>query len=108
MANITIEPATTDRFDDAQHALTGGGDGASCQCAWWTLTNAEFQNSSRDEREALLHDEMAAEPPAGSASVPAPGKCDWAAPGTSRRHRKSRGTTSRSGRSAASWCAANT
>jgi len=63
MANITIEPATVDRFDDAQHALTGGGDGASCQCAWWTLTNAEWQKTSRDERETLLHDEMAAGPP---------------------------------------------
>lgn len=63
MATITIEPATTDRFDDAQHALTGGGDGASCQCAWWTLTNAEWQASSRDERKQLLHDEIAAGPP---------------------------------------------
>jgi hypothetical protein len=48
MATITIEPATSDRFDDAQHALTGGGDGASCQCAWWTLTNAQWQASSRE------------------------------------------------------------
>jgi GNAT superfamily N-acetyltransferase len=63
MATITIEPATSDRFDDAQHALTGGGDGASCQCAWWTLTNAQWQASSREEREALLRKEMADAPP---------------------------------------------
>src|SRR6188474_3011922 len=63
MATITIEPATVDRFDDAQHTLTGGGDGASCQCAWWTLTNAQWQDSSSDDRQKLLHDEMAAGPP---------------------------------------------
>ena len=63
MATITIKPATAARFDDAQHALTGGGDGASCQCQWWTLTNAQFQKTSRDERMALLTDEIAAGPP---------------------------------------------
>lgn len=63
MATITIEPATADRFDDGEHALTGGGDGASCQCAWWTLTNAQWQQTTREQRETLLHDEMAAAPP---------------------------------------------
>ena len=63
MAIITIEPATADRFADAQHALTGGGDGASCQCAWWTLTNSDFRATTRDEKQTLLHDEMAATPP---------------------------------------------
>ena len=63
MATITIEPATADRFDDAQHALTGGGDGASCQCQWWTITNAEWQQTSTDQRRELLRDEMSAGPP---------------------------------------------
>ncbi|WP_243077276.1 GNAT family N-acetyltransferase [Microbacterium sp. SS28] len=63
MPKITIEPATSDRFDDAQHALTGGGDGRSCQCQWWTLTNAEFQKSSQAERQELLRHEIAAGPP---------------------------------------------
>src|SRR6478736_5443713 len=63
MATITIAPATSDRFDDAQHALSGGGDGASCQCAWWTLTNAQWQASSREQRETLLEDELAMAPP---------------------------------------------
>lgn len=57
MADIVIAPATADRFDDAQHALTGGGDGSSCQCQWWMLTNAEFQTLSRDERRQRLRDE---------------------------------------------------
>ena len=65
MANITIEPATADRFDDAQHALTGGGDGRSCQCQWWTITNAEFQRTPIEQRQAMLRDEMqVASPPA--------------------------------------------
>lgn len=63
MAKITIEPATADRFDDAQHALTGGGDGRSCQCQWWTITNAQFNKTTRDEREKLLQDEIDAGPP---------------------------------------------
>ncbi len=58
MAEIVIAPATADRFDDAEHALSGGGDGRSCQCQWWTITNAEFQRTSQDERRALLRDEV--------------------------------------------------
>ena len=63
MANITIEPATAERFDDAQHALTGGGDGRSCQCQWWTITNADFQRKTPEERKALLREEIEAGPP---------------------------------------------
>lgn len=63
MATISIAPATRDRFDDAEHALTGGGDGSSCQCQWWMITNAEFQKTSRDERAAMLESEMDAGPP---------------------------------------------
>lgn len=63
MAKITIEPATPARFDDAQHALTGGGDGRSCQCQWWTITNTEFNSTSVDERKQMLRDEIAAGPP---------------------------------------------
>ncbi|WP_438353232.1 GNAT family N-acetyltransferase [Microbacterium sp. CJ88] len=63
MADIVISPATADRFDDAEHALSGGGDGAGCQCQWWSITNAEFNSTSRDERQALLLEEMAQEVP---------------------------------------------
>ncbi|MEU1973647.1 GNAT family N-acetyltransferase [Microbacterium sp. NPDC019599] len=63
MPTVTIEPATSDRFDDAQHALTGGGDGRSCQCQWWTLTNAEWQKTSQAERQELLRHEVTAGPP---------------------------------------------
>jgi GNAT superfamily N-acetyltransferase len=58
MSDIVIAPATADRFGDAQHALTGGGDGKSCQCQWWMITNAEFQRSTVDERRELLRREM--------------------------------------------------
>ena len=63
MANITIEPATAERFDDVQHALTGGGDGRACQCQWWTLSNAQYSAASQEERRELLHDEIATGPP---------------------------------------------
>ncbi|MFB7890588.1 GNAT family N-acetyltransferase [Microbacterium sp. NPDC056044] len=62
MVNISIEPATADRFDDAQHALSGGGDGHGCQCQWWMITNAEWQKTSQEQREGLLRDEMHAQP----------------------------------------------
>lgn len=63
MREIVIEPATSDRFGDAEHALTGGGDGRSCQCQWWTLTNAQWQSTSQGEREQLLRDQVAESPP---------------------------------------------
>lgn len=65
MTEVRIVPATADRWDDTQHALTGGGDGRSCQCQWWTLTNAQFNATSADERRALLFDEVETGPPPG-------------------------------------------
>ncbi len=62
MTEIVIEPATADRFDDAEHALTGGGDGASCQCQWWPLTNAELNATTQQEREDLLAANLAETP----------------------------------------------
>lgn len=63
MPTITIEPATGDRFDDAEHALTGGGDGRSCQCQWWMMPNVEFQKKSTNELRSLLKRELDAGPP---------------------------------------------
>ncbi|MET0673162.1 MAG: GNAT family N-acetyltransferase [Microbacterium pygmaeum] len=63
MTQITIAPATADRFDDAEYALTGGGDGASCQCQWWMMPNAEFQALSTEERRERLQDEIGQAPP---------------------------------------------
>ena len=66
MAEIVIAPATADRFDDAEHALSGGGDGRSCQCQWWMIPNAQFQRTPQEELRGMLRDEMggAAVPPA--------------------------------------------
>ena len=63
MANISIEPATAERFDDAQHALSGGGDGQGCQCQWWMIPNSQWVQTSRPEREQMLRDEVVAGPP---------------------------------------------
>lgn len=65
MPTITIEPATSDRFDDVQHAFDGGGDGRSCQCQWFTLTNARFSSTTQQERRDLFQREIAAGPPPG-------------------------------------------
>lgn len=65
MTEVDIEPAIASRFGDAEHAITGGGDGRSCQCQWWTVTNAEFQRLSTDERTALFRAEVSDGPPPG-------------------------------------------
>lgn len=65
MSRVSVEAATADRFVDVQHALTGGGDGASCQCQWWTLTNAQFSAATAEERRRMLRDEIDAGPPPG-------------------------------------------
>src|SRR6478609_7675371 len=65
MPTITIEPATSDRFDDAEHVFDAGGDGRSCQCQWWTLTNADFTRTDQSERRDLFEQEIAAGPPPG-------------------------------------------
>ncbi|MDI6943657.1 GNAT family N-acetyltransferase [Microbacterium barkeri] len=65
MAEITTAPATTAQWYDVQSALTGGGDGRSCQCMWPVLPNKEWQTTSVDERERMLRDEIDAGPPPG-------------------------------------------
>jgi len=65
MVEMTIEPADAARFADVQAALTGGGDGASCQCQWWTLTNTDFRGTTREERTGLFRAEFDAATPPG-------------------------------------------
>ncbi|MBY0688853.1 GNAT family N-acetyltransferase [Microbacterium marinilacus] len=65
MAQITTRPATMAEWDDVQAALTGGGDGRSCQCVWPLLPSKEWSVTTVDEREQLLHDEIEAGPAPG-------------------------------------------
>lgn len=65
MPTVTTEVATPERWNDAQAALAGGGDGRSCQCAWWTLTNAEYNSTTIDERRERLRHEIANTPSPG-------------------------------------------
>ncbi|MGN7949536.1 GNAT family N-acetyltransferase [Microbacterium sp. 22215] len=65
MVTITTEVATTARWDDVQHALTGGGDGASCQCIWPMLSNKDWNETTTPQRTEMLRDEIAGGPPPG-------------------------------------------
>ncbi|MFC4137468.1 MULTISPECIES: GNAT family N-acetyltransferase [unclassified Microbacterium] len=65
MVTITTERATVERWDDVQHSLTGGGDGASCQCIWPMLRNKDWDATNLDQRRDMLHDEIADGPPPG-------------------------------------------
>lgn len=65
MATITTELATAPRWDDVQHALTGGGDGASCQCIWPVLTNKEWNATTTPQRTEMFRAEIDEGPPPG-------------------------------------------
>ncbi|WEK14091.1 MAG: GNAT family N-acetyltransferase [Candidatus Microbacterium phytovorans] len=62
MSEIEIVPASVARFDDVEHALTGGGDGGSCWCQWWMLRARDFEATSNDEKRELLRRDLEAEP----------------------------------------------
>lgn len=65
MSEIIVAPATADRFDDVESALSGGGDGRSCQCQWWMLTSAGYSASTLPERTDRLRREVASDVPPG-------------------------------------------
>lgn len=65
MTTIATELATLSRWDDVQHALTGGGDGASCQCIWPMLANKDWNETTTPQRTAMFRDEIEAGPPPG-------------------------------------------
>lgn len=59
MTGVVVAPATAAGFAAVEHAMTGGGDGASCWCRWLMATRADFDASSRDGRRDALRDEIA-------------------------------------------------
>lgn len=65
MPTITTELATSDRWDDVQHALTGGGDGASCQCIWPMLSNKDWNTTTTPQRTEIFRAEIDEGPPPG-------------------------------------------
>lgn len=92
MSTITIEPATSDRFDDVQHAFDGGGDGRGCQCQWFTLTNAEWNRTDQPQRRELFQQEIAAGPPPGFVAYVDGEAAGWVRVGPRTLHRRIRRT----------------
>ena len=58
MPTIRIEAATEAPWTDVEHALTGGGDGASCSCQWFLITRKDFDACSSDDKRTLLRREL--------------------------------------------------
>ncbi|KAA1398054.1 GNAT family N-acetyltransferase [Aeromicrobium ginsengisoli] len=58
MSTIRIEAATDAPWNDVEHTLTGGGDGASCSCQWFMITRKEFDACSSDAKRQLLRREL--------------------------------------------------
>ncbi|MGL3151239.1 GNAT family N-acetyltransferase [Microbacterium sp. A82] len=65
MPTITTALARPELWDDIQHALSGGGDGRSCQCVWPVLTNKEWESTSFDARTTIFQQEIASDSPPG-------------------------------------------
>lgn len=65
MSPITTRPATRQTWDDVQAALTGGGAGKACQCAWAVMRNAEYLATTPDERREFLHEQVVSDTPPG-------------------------------------------
>lgn len=65
MTTITTKAATPTEWDDVQRALTGAGDGASCQCIWPVLRDKDWNKTTKDQRVGILHDEITTGPPPG-------------------------------------------
>src|SRR4051812_23330527 len=65
MTTITTKAATPAEWDDVQRALTGGGDGASCQCIWPVLRDKDWNKTTKDQRVEMLRDEITTGPPPG-------------------------------------------
>jgi ribosomal protein S18 acetylase RimI-like enzyme len=61
MPKIRVETASPARWTDVEHSLTGGGDGATCWCQWFTIPRAQFRSSSSDELRDRLHNELASQ-----------------------------------------------
>lgn len=65
MSAITTALASPEVWKDIQHALSGGGDGRSCQCVWPVITNNEWETTDLDQRTALFQQEVASGHPPG-------------------------------------------
>ncbi|MFD6698724.1 MULTISPECIES: GNAT family N-acetyltransferase [unclassified Microbacterium] len=65
MTTITTKAATPTEWDDVQQTLTGGGDGASCQCVWPVLRNKDWNATTKEQRVEILRDEITTGPPPG-------------------------------------------
>ncbi|MGN7862880.1 GNAT family N-acetyltransferase [Microbacterium sp. 22303] len=65
MTTITTKAATPTEWDDVQRTLTGGGDGASCQCVWPVLRNKDWNATTKEQRVEILRDEITTGPPPG-------------------------------------------
>lgn len=64
MPAIRVEAASAVPWADVEHSLTGGGDGGSCWCQWFTIPRKDFNASTRDGRRELLRREVATPSPA--------------------------------------------
>jgi hypothetical protein len=118
MSEIEIRPASADRFADAEHALTGGGDGRPAGASGGCCEQGLQRRNPREKRE-LLRADLMHEPASAFALAYVDGEAadgsrsPLAPTSRARAHarvpgRPSRSRTARCGRSRASSCGAST
>jgi ribosomal protein S18 acetylase RimI-like enzyme len=64
MPMFRVEAATAVPWADVEHSLTGGGDGATCWCQWFTVPRKQFNAETVDERRESLRRELQTADPA--------------------------------------------
>jgi len=65
MPEITTRAASAETWEDVVAAMTGGGDGGSCWCQWFTMSAPEWRESRAPQRRAALEAEVVEGPPPG-------------------------------------------
>jgi GNAT superfamily N-acetyltransferase len=64
VVSVSVDPATTDRFDDVV-AVLGCGPTSPCCCQYWRMSSGDYGRSSLDSRRAALRAQMRETPPPG-------------------------------------------
>jgi GNAT superfamily N-acetyltransferase len=55
MQELSIHPATPDRWDDLERLFGANGAYGNCWCTWWILPAKEWDRTAPQARRAILH-----------------------------------------------------
>jgi GNAT superfamily N-acetyltransferase len=79
--DLTIEPATPDRWDDVQSVFGSRGEPSRCWCVYLRQAEVSYAVSHRDANRATLHRSITSGPVAGLLAYSADGPVGWVSAG---------------------------